>query len=71
MDGLDHEPIAVGDDPILGELGGAVVEDGDVGSSSGEDRSLLSPGARQSEHIESEDGWEPIRGNRLRRRQDD
>ena len=71
LDGLDHEPIPVGDEPILGELGGAVVEDRDIGSSSGEDRSLLSPAARQAEHIQPDEGWEPLRGDRLCRRQDD
>ena len=51
LDRIDLEAFAIGHQTVLGELPGAVVEDGNLRPRRREDRALLAAAARQAEDV--------------------
>jgi len=68
---LDGQPLAVGHEAILGELGRRVVQHGDGRAGRSENRSLLTTPGSQTKHVEAGQGGKPLAGHRLRRREED
>ena len=68
------QPLALGDEAVLRELGGRGVEEGDGRAGGGEDGRLLAAAGRQAEHVEAaydQPGTATTRGHGLQRREDD
>ena len=68
---VDPQPLAVGDEPVLGELAGRVVEHGNASPRRREDRPLLSAAGRKAQHLQPHQRRKPRRGDGPGWREDD